>query len=217
MTTGEIRVIPVLFADEIRSGDDLAEKLQTALRHQKLSLRADDILVIKHKVVSKAEGQVVQLSEVNPSRAAKDWGQKCGTDARLIELATHAARVAAAGPGVPRALAEPLVLMTAPFVPHIAEELWAALGHPRTLAYESFPEFDEALAAEQMVTLPVQIDSKIRFLVQVPAAAQRDEIAAVVTAHPEYARWTQGRAVARLIIVPGRIANVMTRAPDARP
>jgi leucyl-tRNA synthetase len=137
--------------------------------------------------------------------------------ARLMELGTHAARVAATGPGVPRALAEPLVLMTAPFAPHIAEELWAALGHPRTLAYEPFPEFDEALAAEQVVTLPVQIDGKIRFRVQLPATAQRDEIAAVVTAHPEYARWTQDAAVARLVIVPGRIANVVTRAQDARP
>jgi leucyl-tRNA synthetase len=137
--------------------------------------------------------------------------------ARLTELGTHAAKLAAAGPGVPRALAEPLVLMTAPFAPHIAEELWAALGHPRTLAYEPFPEFDEALAAEQLVTLPVQIDSKTRFRVQVPAAAQQDEIAAVVTAHPEYARWTQDAPVARLVIVPGRIANVVTRAPGASP
>jgi leucyl-tRNA synthetase len=135
--------------------------------------------------------------------------------ARLMELGTHAARVATAPPGVPRALAEPLVLMTAPFAPHIAEELWAALGHPRTLAYEPFPESDEALAAEQVVTLPVQIDSKTRFRVQVPAAAQQDEIAAVVTAHPEYARWTQDAGVARLVIVPGRIANVVTRARDA--
>jgi leucyl-tRNA synthetase len=137
--------------------------------------------------------------------------------ARLMELGTHAARVAADRPGVPRALAEPLVLMTAPFAPHIAEELWAALGHLRTLAYEPFPEFDEAQAAEQVVTVPVQIDGKTRFRVQVPAAAQQDEIAAAVTAHPEYARWTQDVAVARLVIVPGRIANVVTRAPDAQP
>ena len=68
-----------------------------------------------------------------------------------------------------------------------------------------------------MVTLPVQIDGKTRFRVQMPAAAQRDEIAAVVTAHPEYARWTQDAAVARLVIVPGRIANVVTKAPDTRP
>jgi hypothetical protein len=67
------------------------------------------------------------------------------------------------------ALAEPLVLMTTPFAPDIAEELWAKLGHPRTLAYEPFPEPGEALAAEQVVTLPGQIDSKTRFRVQVPA------------------------------------------------
>lgn len=65
--------------------------------------------------------------------------------------------------------------------------------------------------------VPVQIDSKTRFRVQVPATAQQDEIAAVVTAHPEYARWTQDAAVARLVIVPGRIANVVTRARDAPP
>src|SRR5258708_36778186 len=92
MTTGEIRVIPVLIADEIRPGDDLAEKLQVTLRHQKLSLRAGDILVIKHKIVSKAEGQIVQLCDVKPSRAAKDWARKCAIDARLVELVLRESR-----------------------------------------------------------------------------------------------------------------------------
>ena len=92
MTTREIRVIPVPFADEVRPGDDLAEKLRMALRHQKLSLQAGDILVIKHKIVSKAEGRIVQLNGVKPSRAAKAWAQKCGTDARLVELVLHESR-----------------------------------------------------------------------------------------------------------------------------
>ena len=92
MTTGEIRVIPVLFSDEVRPGDDLAEKLQVELRHQKLRLQAGDILVIKHKIVSKAEGQIAQLSKVKPSRAAKEWGRKCGADARLVELALREGR-----------------------------------------------------------------------------------------------------------------------------
>jgi coenzyme F420-0:L-glutamate ligase/coenzyme F420-1:gamma-L-glutamate ligase len=70
----------------------LAEKLQVALRHRKLSLQTGDILVIKHKIVSKAEGQIVQLSEVKPSRPARDWAQKCGTDARLVELALRESR-----------------------------------------------------------------------------------------------------------------------------
>jgi coenzyme F420-0:L-glutamate ligase/coenzyme F420-1:gamma-L-glutamate ligase len=87
MNARETRLIPVSFSDEVRPGDDLAERLRAALRHQKLSLRNGDILVIKHKVVSKSEGQIVELREVNPSRAAKDWAKKCGTDPRLVELA----------------------------------------------------------------------------------------------------------------------------------
>src|SRR6266851_949024 len=92
MTTSEIRIIPVLFSEEVRTGDDLAEKLQVALRHQKLSLQAGDILVIKHKIVSKAEGQIVQLNDVKPSSAAKTWAHKCGTDARRVELALRESR-----------------------------------------------------------------------------------------------------------------------------
>ena len=92
MTTDEIRVIPVRFSGEVRPGDDLAEKLQVAVRHQKLSLQDDDVLVIKHKIVSKTEGQIMQLSEVMPSRAAKVWAQKCNTDARLVELALRESR-----------------------------------------------------------------------------------------------------------------------------
>ena len=92
MTTGEVRVIPVPFADEIRPGDDLAEKLQVTLRHQKLSLRDGDVLVIKHKIVSKAEGRIVQLSGVKPSRAARDWARRSATDARLVELALRESR-----------------------------------------------------------------------------------------------------------------------------
>ena len=92
MTRDEIRIIPVPWSDEVRPGDDLVEKLQEALRHQKLSLQTGDILVIKHKIVSKAEGQIVQLSKVWPSRATRDWAQKCGTDARLVELALRESR-----------------------------------------------------------------------------------------------------------------------------
>jgi coenzyme F420-0:L-glutamate ligase / coenzyme F420-1:gamma-L-glutamate ligase len=87
MSAREVRLIPVPFSDEVRPGDDLAEKLQSALQHQRLKLQAGDILVIKHKIVSKAEGQIIQLSEVKPSRVAKTWAEKSAADARLVELA----------------------------------------------------------------------------------------------------------------------------------
>ena len=131
--------------------------------------------------------------------------------ARLMELNTHAAKLAAAAGGLPRGLAEPLVLMVAPFAPHIAEELWSRMGHAASLAYEPFPQFDESLAAEQVVTLPVQIDGKTRFRIEVPASAGKEEVAEVTASHPEYARHIGDITVSRLIIVPGRIVNIVTQ------
>ena len=131
--------------------------------------------------------------------------------ARLIELTTHAAQIAAARGALPRALAEPLVLMVAPLAPHIAEELWALMGHPESLAYEPFPVADPALAVEPSVRLPVQVNGKVRFTIEVPAAAGEDEIRQAVTGHEEFGRATGGAAVQRIIVVPGRIANVVTR------
>jgi leucyl-tRNA synthetase len=123
--------------------------------------------------------------------------------ARIIELTAHASRL----PRVPRALAEPMVLMVAPLAPHIAEELWQRLGHPSSLAREPFPQADPALAATVSVTLPVQVNGKVRFTIEVPASAGRDDIAELLAAHPAYPR----DEVARLVIVPGKIANIVLR------
>ena len=87
-----ISLIPVRFPGEIRPGDDLFEKLSLALRHQKLSLRAGDILVIKHKIVSKAEGKIVDLNCVKPSAAAQAWAKRGGLDARLVQLVLSESR-----------------------------------------------------------------------------------------------------------------------------
>jgi leucyl-tRNA synthetase len=123
--------------------------------------------------------------------------------ARLITLTAHASRL----PGVPRALAEPLVLMVAPLAPHVAEELWQRLGHASTLAYEPFPRPDPALAAEDTTTLPVLLDGKVRFTIEVPPGASQDEITELLAGHPGY----PADEVARLVIVPGKIVSIVLR------
>jgi coenzyme F420-0:L-glutamate ligase/coenzyme F420-1:gamma-L-glutamate ligase len=84
---GALQVIPLAFAAEVRPGDSLAEKLTAALRHHNLRLAAGDILVIKHKIVSKAEGQLVKLDTVKTSRSSRAWARRNGLDPRVIELA----------------------------------------------------------------------------------------------------------------------------------
>jgi len=83
----DIRIIPVALAGEVLPGDDLAEKLEAALKHQKVKLQSGDIVVLKHKIVSKAEGRLVRLDSIKVSPAAKAWSRRTGTDARVIELA----------------------------------------------------------------------------------------------------------------------------------
>jgi leucyl-tRNA synthetase len=131
--------------------------------------------------------------------------------ARLMELTTTASRISAASGALPRSLAEPLVLMAAPLAPHIAEELWARLGHAGSLAYADFPEADPALAKAPEVTLPVQVNGRTRFRIEVPAGATTRDVERIVTAHPDYRQYAAGGTVERLVIVPDRIVNIVVR------
>jgi coenzyme F420-0:L-glutamate ligase / coenzyme F420-1:gamma-L-glutamate ligase len=90
----ELRIIPIPFPFEVRPGDSLAGKLLQALEHNRLSLASGDILIIKHKIVSKAEGQLVPLAGIRPSRASHSWARRYKLDARLTELAlAHSRRI----------------------------------------------------------------------------------------------------------------------------
>ena len=83
----EMKLIPVPFADEIKPGDELVGKLMLALKHQGLALQRGDILVLKHKIVSKSEGRLVELSRMKPSPASRRWARHYGLDSRVTELA----------------------------------------------------------------------------------------------------------------------------------
>ncbi len=81
-----ISIIPIPFPGEVRPGDSLARELLAALKVRKLSLQNHDILVIKHKIVSKSEGQLVDLATITPSRSSRAWARRYQLDARVIEL-----------------------------------------------------------------------------------------------------------------------------------
>jgi coenzyme F420-0:L-glutamate ligase/coenzyme F420-1:gamma-L-glutamate ligase len=89
---GEIRVLPLAVAGEVHAGDSLSAKLLDAARRAGLQLQDGDILVVKHKVVSKAEGAMVPLDAIRPSAASKAWARRYGLDARVTELALRESR-----------------------------------------------------------------------------------------------------------------------------
>ncbi|RIK78816.1 MAG: leucine--tRNA ligase [Planctomycetota bacterium] len=111
----------------------------------------------------------------------------------------------------PRAVMEPFVLLLSPFAPHIAEELWQALGHEKTLAYEPWPQYDESLLAEATIELPVQVNGKVRGKIVVPRGADNGVILAAAHAEPRVAEHAGGKEIIKQIVVPGRLVNIVVK------
>ena len=89
---GEVKVLPLAVAGEIQAGDSLRQKLLAAAKTLGIRFQAGDILVVKHKIVSKAEGAFVELDTITPSAASRAWAERHGLDARVSELAMHESR-----------------------------------------------------------------------------------------------------------------------------
>jgi coenzyme F420-0:L-glutamate ligase/coenzyme F420-1:gamma-L-glutamate ligase len=88
----ELRVIPIAVAGEIKTGDSVIKNLLQSLRKNNLAFESGDILVVKHKIVSKTEGRIVDLATIKPSAASIAWAKKYNLDARVIELALRESR-----------------------------------------------------------------------------------------------------------------------------
>jgi leucyl-tRNA synthetase len=108
---------------------------------------------------------------------------------------------------VPRAVAEPFVLVLAPFAPHLAEELWRLLGHEESLAYAPWPAYDEALLVEDEKEIAVQVNGKMRGTVRVAADAPEEVVLEAARAVENVQRHLQGATIRKEIVVPGRLVN----------
>ncbi|MQA08495.1 MAG: leucine--tRNA ligase [Pseudonocardiaceae bacterium] len=129
--------------------------------------------------------------------------------AKLIELNNHLTKTYAAAEATPRALAEPLVLMLAPLCPHSAEELWNRLGHDESLVHGPFPEADERYLVEDTMEYPIQVNGKVRARVTVPTSADDDEVRAAALGEERIAALLNGGEPRKVIVVPGRLVNVV--------
>ena len=97
----------------------------------------------------------------------------------------------------------------APVTPHLAEELWQQLGQPYSIHLQPWPEADAALAADELITLVVQVNGKVRGKVEVPAGIEQPEACRQALALPNVARAANGRELRRVIYVPGRLVNIV--------
>ncbi len=110
-----------------------------------------------------------------------------------------------------RTTVETFVLVLSPFAPHIAEELWQRLGHHDTLAYEPWPSYDPELLVEDMIEVPVQVNGKLRSVIQVPADAGKDDLLVAAKSDAKITPHLDGKSIVKEIVVPGKLINLVVK------
>ncbi|MCM1355590.1 MAG: leucine--tRNA ligase [Staphylococcus sp.] len=146
-----------------------------------------------HKLIKKVTGDIENFS-YNTSVAAF---MICVNE--LSSLKCHS-----------REVLEPLVIVLAPFAPHVAEELWhSALGHDTTVNDAKWPEWNEEYLKENSVNYAVSFNGKARFTIQVPADMPKDEVEKLALNHESSAKWLEGKSIKKIIVVPGKIVNIV--------
>ncbi len=157
------------------------------------STPAPEALKAIHKPIKKVTGDIETFS-YNTSIAAF---MICVNE--LTSLKCHS-----------RAVLSDLLVVLAPFAPHITEELWhSALGNDSTICDATWPEWDEKYLVESMVNYAVSFNGKARFNIQVPADTPKEEVERIALDHESSLKWIDGHAVRKVIVVPNKIVNIV--------
>ena len=108
-----------------------------------------------------------------------------------------------------RSILEPLLIVLAPFAPHITEQLWHDLGHEASICDAEWPEYDEKYLVENMINYPVQINGKVRFTLSMPATSDVKDVETSALSDESAKKWLDGKEPKKVIVVPGRIINIV--------
>ena len=186
----------------------LMADLQLAISHQpsaisETSARMTELRRLTHRTIKKVTEDIEREFQFNTAIAA------------LMEFVNGLYKLTAEGgpkpaPGETAALreaADTLVLLLAPFAPHLAEELWAALGHARRVAQEPWPQHDPALTVSERLTIPIQVNGKLRSKIEVPADSSEEHVVSMARRDAKLAEWLQGKEPRKVIYVEKRLLN----------
>jgi leucyl-tRNA synthetase len=152
------------------------------------------------------QNRVIHTTIMNVTRDIESLGFNTPI-ARMMEFVNYFTKETVR----PKRAMETLVLLLSPYAPHIAEELWQALGRTKTLAYEPWPVFDEAMTKASEIEVPLQINGKLRAKVVVPAEATASELEAAARGHERIHELLEGRQIVKAITVPGRLVNFVVK------
>jgi len=104
---------------------------------------------------------------------------------------------------------ETVVILLAPFVPHVAEEMWEGLGHKESVFKAGWPGYDKSALVQDTLEIPVQVNGKLRSKIDVPAGSSEDEIKDMVLRDPAVKKWVENKPLRKFILVPGKLVNLV--------
>ncbi|TVR39339.1 MAG: leucine--tRNA ligase [Bacteroidia bacterium] len=164
----------------------------------------DNVFEISHEPASPKEKKILHKCIKKVSEDIERFSFNTAVSAFMVcvnELTDAACRK--------RDILEPLSVMIAPFAPHIAEELWHLLGHKASVALADFPVWNQDLVTDETTIYPVSFNGKTRFKLEMPADSNRDDVEKAALAAPEAQKWLAGKQPKKVIVVPGKIVNVV--------
>ena len=154
----------------------------------------DEVEKQLHRTIARVESDIDRLN-VNTAIAA------------MIEFTNLATK--SAPEGLTRDQLSRLAIILAPFAPHLAEELWAKLGHDESIAFQPWPDIDASMLRDDQIELPVQVSGKIRGKITVPADADAKTVEETALRDPKVAQALEGKTVRKVVVVPGKIVNIV--------
>ena len=167
------------------------------------------------------EGQVIELSDDTPSNETLIMMhasiKKVGNDLEGLAFNTGISQIMVFSNHlrslevVPRQALETFIMLLNPFAPHIAEEMWSLLGHDNELAYTEWPAYDEQLLVQDLITIAVQINGKVRAQIEVEVDADKETILRLAHKQSSVLQHTEGKTILKEIVVPNRIVNIVVK------
>ena len=155
------------------------------------------------------DGKLTKLYHQTVKKVSSDF-EVLGFNTAIAQMMVFINEVYKVG-SCPREFAEGFTKMLSCIAPHVCEEIWQVLGHNKTIAYESWPTYDEAKCASDVIDMPIQVNGKVRSVVSIPADADKDTVLATVKADDKIKVAIDGKTIVKEIVVPGKIINIVVK------
>lgn len=171
---------------------------QTMTSTTELDQKAKELRRLLHQTIKKVTHEIGERNHFNTAVSS------------IMELLNGLTSYPSSGnQEVYREALEKLVLLLAPFVPHITEELWSMMGYTTSIHLESWPTYDESALVQDEVEMVVQINGKVRGKLTVAVNADRSEVEQLAIQHPSVQDWIEGKTIRKVVVVPGRLVNIV--------